>query len=205
MQSATAPRAPSIAKGLGFSERLIKKSWRILALLAPWRFNGTYRDGPLVRHWARRYQARAMSKSVSGKAKKKLAQKPMVQRMEAPDPLSPENIRQMALRLGIPVAAAWTIGGCIAAVSQSRTTATIALAVPGVLTILIAAVVVWAVRQPGKRRVSMVSCLCQTADDRSGARKRSSRTTAKGPAAIFARLSPRGGSQEGACPRRDGS
>src|SRR5262245_33297233 len=111
-----------------------------------------------------------MSKSVSGKAKKKLAQKPMVQRVEAPDPLSPENIRQMALRLGIPLAAAWTIGGCIAAVSQSRTTATIALVVPGILTLLIAAVLVWAIRQARKAKsVHGILSGVETADDRKAA------------------------------------
>lgn len=130
-----------------------------------------------------------MSKSVSGKAKKKLAQKPMVQRVEAPDPLSPENIRQMALRLGIPVAAAWTIGGCIAAVSQSRTTATIALVVPGILTLLIVAVVVWAVRQARKAKsVHGILAGVETADDRKAALEKIEQNYGKNdPAAIFAK------------------
>jgi hypothetical protein len=130
-----------------------------------------------------------MSKSVSGKAKKKLSQKPMVQRVDAPDPLSPENIRQMALRLGIPLAAAWTIGGCIAAVSQSKTAATIALVVPGVLTLVIAAVVVWAVRQARKAKsVHGILAGVETADDRKAALEKIEQNYGKkDPAAIFAK------------------
>lgn len=130
-----------------------------------------------------------MSKSVSGKAKKKLAQKPMVQRVDAPDPLSPENIRQMALRLGIPLAAAWTIGGCIAAVATSRTTSTIALVVPAILTLAIAAVLVWAVRQARKAKsVHGILAGVETADDRKAALEKIEQNYGKkDPAAIFAK------------------
>src|SRR6185436_8940087 len=111
-----------------------------------------------------------MSKSVSGKARKKLAAKPMVQRIEAPDPLSPENIRQMALRLGIPLAAVWTIGGCIAGISQSRTAITIALVIPAILTVGILGIVVWAVRQARKAKgVAGILQGVETADDRKAA------------------------------------
>src|SRR5882672_8411401 len=89
---------------------------------------------------------------VSGKARKKLSQKPMVQRTEAPDPLSARNLRQMALRLGLPLAAVWVIGGCVAAVSQSRTSASLALGIPAVITVGIAAVVTWALLQAKKAK-----------------------------------------------------
>jgi len=130
-----------------------------------------------------------MAKPSSGKAKKKLAQKPMVQRIETPDPLSPENIRQMALRLGIPIAAAWTIGGCIAGISQSRTAATIALVVPGILTAVIAGVVVWAVRQARKAKgVAGILSGVETADDRKAALEKIEQNYGKkDPAAIFAK------------------
>lgn len=130
-----------------------------------------------------------MAKATSGKAKKKLAQKPMVQRIETPDPLSPQNIRQMALRLGIPLAAVWTIGGCIAGISQSRTTVTIALVVPGILTVLLVGVVVWAVRQAKKAKgVAGILSGVETADDRKAALEKIEQNYGKkDPAAIFAK------------------
>jgi uncharacterized ferredoxin-like protein len=130
-----------------------------------------------------------MAKSVSGKARKKLAQKPMVQRVDAPDPLSPENIRQMALRLGIPLAGAWTIGGCIAGISQSKTSATIALVVPAILTVAIAAIVVWAIRQAKKAKgVAGILSGVETADDRKAALEKIEQNYGKkDPAAIFAK------------------
>lgn len=127
--------------------------------------------------------------SVSGKAKKKLAQKPAVQRLEPPDPLSRENIRQMALRLGIPLAAVWTIGGCVAGISQSKMTATIALVIPGILTLAIAGVVVWAVRQANKAKgVAGILQGVETADDRKAALEKIEQNYGKkDPAAIFAK------------------
>jgi uncharacterized ferredoxin-like protein len=124
-----------------------------------------------------------------GKAKKKLAKKPAVQRIEAPDPLSPENIRQMAIRLGIPLAAVWTIGGCVAGISQSKTTATIALSIPGILTIAIAAIVVWAVRQAKKAKgVAGILQGVETADDRKAALEKIEQNYGKkDPAAVFAK------------------
>src|SRR5258708_31991499 len=71
----------------------------------------------------------------SGKAKRKLSQKPLVQKVQAPDPLSKDAIRQMALRLGLPLLAAWVIGICVAGVSQSKTTQIVALVLPFVLTL----------------------------------------------------------------------
>ena len=125
----------------------------------------------------------------SGKSKKKLSQKPIVQRVEAPDPLSKDAIRQMAIRIGIPLVAIWVIGICIAGVSQSRTTVTIALVVPLILTLAIGGVVFWAVRQ-AKKAKSVASLLSgvETAEDRKAALEKLETGYSKGdPAAVFAK------------------
>jgi hypothetical protein len=125
----------------------------------------------------------------SGKSKRKLSQKPLVQKVEAPDPLSKSVIKQMALRLGLPIVAVWVIGVCIAGVTQSRTTETIALTVPGVLTLGIGAVVIWAVRQAKKAKgvASLISGV-ETAEDRKIALEKLDAGYGKtDPAAVFAK------------------
>ncbi|HVW28913.1 MAG TPA: hypothetical protein VHC69_26295 [Polyangiaceae bacterium] len=125
----------------------------------------------------------------SGKSKKKLSQKPIVQRVEAPDPLSKDAIKQMTIRLGLPALAIWIIGGCIAGVSQSRTTAIIALVVPLVLTIALGAVVIWGVRQ-AKKAKSVASLLSgvETPEDRKAALEKLEAGYGKSdPAAVFAK------------------
>jgi hypothetical protein len=123
----------------------------------------------------------------SGKSKKKLSQKPIVQRVEAPDPLSKDAIKQMAIRLGLPALAMWIVCICIAAVSQSRTTQTIALVVPLVLTIAIGGVVAWGVRQAKKAKgVASILSGVETPEDRKAALEKLEAGYGKGdPAAVF--------------------
>lgn len=125
----------------------------------------------------------------SGKSKKKASQKPIVQRVEAPDPLSKDAIKQMAIRLGLPALAIWIICICIAGVSQSRTTQTVALVVPLVLTIAIGGVVVWGVRQAKKAKsVAKILSKVETAEDRKAALEQLEAGYGKTePAAVFAR------------------
>jgi hypothetical protein len=127
--------------------------------------------------------------AASGKAKRKQAQQPIVQRVDAPDPFSSANLRQMALRLGLPIAAVWVIGGCIAAVSQSRTVVTVSLVVPAVITVGIGAVVVWALRQASKAKsVAGLLSGVETAEDRKAALEQlDAGYGKKDPAAVFAR------------------
>lgn len=127
--------------------------------------------------------------AVSGKAKRKQASQPIVQRVEAPDPFSSANLRQMAIRLGLPVAAVWVVGGCVAAVSQSRTVVIVALVVPAVITIGIGAVVVWALRQASKAKsVAGILSQVETAEDRKAALEQlEAGYGKKDPAAIFAK------------------
>src|SRR5262245_58056726 len=129
------------------------------------------------------------SGAVSGKAKRKLAQKPLVQRVEAPDPLGKDAMRQMAIRLGLPLLAVWVIGICVAGVSQSRTTVTIALVVPLVITLGLGGVVVWALRQARKAK-SVASLLSgvETPEDRKAALEKLEEGYSKNdPAAVFAK------------------
>src|SRR5581483_2841237 len=123
----------------------------------------------------------------SGKSKKKASQKPVVQRVEAPDPLSKDAIRQMAIRLGLPALGIWIVGICIAGVSQSRTTQTIALVVPLVLTIAIGGVVAWGVRQAKKAKgVASILSNVETAEDRKAALEKLEAGFGKNdPAAVF--------------------
>lgn len=123
----------------------------------------------------------------SGKSKKKASQKPIVQRVEAPDPLSKDAIKQMAIRLGLPALAIWIICICIAGVSQSRTTQTVALVVPLVLTIAIGGVVVWGVRQAKKAKgVASILSNVETAEDRKAALEKLEAGFGKNdPAAVF--------------------
>jgi hypothetical protein len=125
----------------------------------------------------------------SGKSKKKLSQKPIVQRVEAPDPLSKDAIRQMAIRLGLPALAIWIVGICIAGVSQSRTTQIVALVVPLVLTIAIGGVVVWGVRQAKKAKsVANILSKVETPEDRKAALEQLEAGYGKNePAAVFAK------------------
>ncbi|HEX4336221.1 MAG TPA: hypothetical protein VH062_09930 [Polyangiaceae bacterium] len=129
------------------------------------------------------------SGAAPGKSKKKLSQKPLVQKVEAPDPLSKAAIKQMVIRLGLPIVAVWVIGICVAGVSQSTTTRTIALVVPFILTLGIGAVVVWAVRQ-AKKAKSVASLLSgvETAEDRKIALEKLDAGYGKtDPAAVFAK------------------
>jgi hypothetical protein len=126
---------------------------------------------------------------ISGKARKKLSQKPMVQRAETPDPFSGQNLRQMALRLGLPLVAVWVIGGCVAAVSQTRTSFGLALGIPAVITVGILGVVTWALLQARKAKsVAGLLSKVETAEDRKAALEQLDQDYGKkDPAAVFAK------------------
>jgi hypothetical protein len=91
---------------------------------------------------------------VTGKGKKQSAAGAAKQRDElladarkkqaVPDPLSPENLKKLGVRLGIPVALGWVIAAVIGH--------WIAFALMGVITVAIAGVLVWALRYAQKSR-----------------------------------------------------
>jgi hypothetical protein len=121
--------------------------------------------------------------------KKKLSQKPLAQRVEAVDPFSRDSLRQMAFRVGLPIAAVWVVGGCVAAVSQSRTTIVLSLGIPAVVTLGIGAVVVWALRQATKAKgVAAIISGVETPEDRKAALQQLEQGYGKrDPAAVFAK------------------
>jgi hypothetical protein len=98
-------------------------------------------------------------------------------------------MKQMAVRLGLPLLAVWVIGGCVAGVSQSGTTRAIALGLPALLTLAIAAIVIWAVRQAKKAKsVAGILSKVETAEDRKAALEQLEAGYGKNdPAAIFAK------------------
>jgi hypothetical protein len=126
---------------------------------------------------------------LSGKARRKQSQQPVAQRVEAPDPFSAKNLRQMGLRVGLPLLAVWVIGGCVAGVSQSHTAVWLALGIPGVITVGIGAVVIWAVLQARKAKsVASLLSKVETAEDRKAALEQLDQDYGKkDPAAVFAK------------------
>ena len=67
-----------------------------------------------------------------------------------PDPLGREQIKSMAIRLGLILLAVWLVGGLISGVVTSTTGIAVALGIPGAITLLLAGVVLWMVRQAKK-------------------------------------------------------
>jgi Flp pilus assembly protein TadB len=106
-----------------------------------------------------------------GKAKKKALTKPVLQKaQDLPDPLSKQQLKSLLLRLGIPVLAVWMLGLLIAGISYSTTVHVIALAVPGVVTVLAVGLVLFVVRQAKKARgVANILSKVETAEDRKAA------------------------------------
>lgn len=127
--------------------------------------------------------------AAGGKMKKKLAAQPAVQQAAPPDPLSPQNLRSMLLRLGIPVLAAWILGAFVASVSTSRTVFWISIGLPAVLTVVIVGLVLWALGQARKARgVAGILQGVTSAEDRQAALDEiQTKYKKKDPAAIFAR------------------
>ena len=110
-------------------------------------------------------------------------------RVDVPDPLAPQGLKQMAFRLGLPVLGVWMIGGLIAGVSTSATAIGFALGIPGLATVVVIGVVIWALRQARKtRNVAAVLADAGTAEGRQAALdKLDADFGKKDPAAIFAR------------------
>jgi hypothetical protein len=105
------------------------------------------------------------------------------------DPLGPDQLKALVLRLGLPIAGAWVVGLLVAGFSTSNTVQIVALALPGVVTLLGAGLVVFALRQAKKAR-GMQSILSgvSTAQDRQAAiEKLEGSFKKKDPAAVFAR------------------
>ena len=126
----------------------------------------------------------------SGKSKKAQLKKPLaLQPGDVPDPLGPAQLRATFLRVGLIVGALWLVGALVAGVSTSSTVITVALAVPGVLTVVILGVLVWTLRQAKKARgVASILQGVESAEDRKAALEKLEAGFKKNdPAKVFAK------------------
>jgi hypothetical protein len=125
-----------------------------------------------------------------GKAKKKALSKPVVQRpAELPNPLGKEQLKQLGLRLGIPIAAVWVVGFLIASVSYSTTARAFAFGLPALVTLAAGGLLFWVIRQAKKARgVASILSRVDSAEDRKAALGELETSFKKSdPAAIFAK------------------
>ena len=126
----------------------------------------------------------------SDKSKKAQLKKPLaLQPGDVPDPLGPAQLRATFLRVGLIVGALWLVGALVAGVSTSSTVITVALAVPGVLTVVILGVLVWTLRQAKKARgVASILQGVESAEDRKAALEKLEAGFKKNdPAKVFAK------------------
>lgn len=105
------------------------------------------------------------------------------------DPLSPERLKGLALRLGLPLLAAWIIGVLVASVALSKTVQVIALGIPAALTLAAIGLIVWVVRQTRKAQgVAGILSKIETKDERQAAlAELESKYKGGDPTAVFAR------------------
>lgn len=125
----------------------------------------------------------------TGKGKKAQLRKPLaIQQGEMPDPLGPAQLRATFLRVGLIVGALWLVGGLVAGVSHSSTIVTVALAIPAGLTVAIAGVLLYTLRQAKKARgVASILRGVESAEDRKAALEKLETGFKKGdPARVFA-------------------
>jgi hypothetical protein len=106
-----------------------------------------------------------------------------------PDPLGPDRLKSLLLRLGLPLLGAWVLGGLVAGFAISTTVQIIALAVPAVLTAAGVALVIWVVRQARKAQgVAGILSRVETKDERHAAlAELESKYKGNDPTAVFAR------------------
>jgi hypothetical protein len=105
------------------------------------------------------------------------------------DPLSPERLKGLALRLGLPLLAAWLLGVLVASFTLSTTAQVIALGIPAALTIAAIALIVWVTRQARKAQgVAGILSKVETKDERQAAlAELESKYKGGDPTAVFAR------------------
>ncbi len=86
------------------------------------------------------------------------------------NPMGADQLKTMVTRLLIPVVAIWAVCGAVAAFSQSTTLRVILITIPGILTVLAVAMVVWA-RQQAKKAQGVASIIsgADSAEDRKAA------------------------------------
>ncbi len=130
------------------------------------------------------------SRQPTGKERMAALKKPAVTKPQnMPDPLGREQIKSTAIRVGLILLAVWLVGVLIAGFMTSPTARWITLSVPALVTIAIAVLLVYTLRQA--RRAKGVASLIQNIDsdeDRQAALAQlSDKASKKDAAAIFAK------------------
>ena len=137
----------------------------------------------------KRAAVRSQGTSTSRAKRKALAQPAIQKPAPMPDPVGRAQIKAIALRLGLPLAGVWLIGALIAGVSQSTTTQSIALGLPATVTLVVAGLLLWALRYARKARgVHRILSQVDSAEDRQEAlEKIDSSYKKQDHAAVFAK------------------
>jgi hypothetical protein len=122
-------------------------------------------------------------KHAAREAQKGLAEKQRA-RMTVSDPLGPDNLKKLGLRIGIPTVVAWAIAISIAVANASW----IPIAVVGGLTAILAGLLIWAFRFARKsRNVADILRGAETAEQRKEALEKLDEFKDDDTAAIFAK------------------
>jgi hypothetical protein len=135
-------------------------------------------------------QANRGEGAADAKDKRKALKQPVMPKPGAmPDPLGRDQIKSLALRLGIPIVGVWMIGLFIFGMSHSSTAKGFALGLPAAVTLAALGLVFWVMRQAKKARgVASILSKVETAEDRKAAiGELEASFKKKDPAAIFAK------------------
>jgi hypothetical protein len=114
---------------------------------------------------------------------------PLARPQQIPDPLGKDQIKSLLFRLGLPILAVWMLCGLIATIVVSDTWKAVLIAIPAVVTLLAAGLVVFALRQAKKARgVAGILSKVETQEDRKAALSTLNAQYKKNdPAALFAK------------------
>ncbi len=107
-----------------------------------------------------------------GKARRRALREPGAPppRPAPPSPLAPSQLKALAVRLGLPLLGVWVVGGLLAGMGLGATVTTVALAIPGTITLFLLGLLGWAVWQTRKARgVHGILGEVRTAEDRKAA------------------------------------
>jgi hypothetical protein len=106
------------------------------------------------------------------------------------DPLSPERVKAVALRLGVPLLVIWFIGAMIAGFANTALVRGLSLGIPAALTLAAVVLVVWVVRQ-AKKAQGVAGILSKAGESTEGRQaalaELESKYKGSDPTAIFAR------------------
>jgi len=132
---------------------------------------------------------RAQSGAPSGGKAARDSLKAPARRGEIPDPLGSGQLKALLTRLGLILLGVWVLFGSLAGFVASSTWSMVLLAVPLVLTVLAAVILIWTLRQAKTARgVASILSNVETDEDRKAALQKLSTDFKKGDtAAVFAK------------------